>query len=106
MVLEKNSVSNVIFEYNAGHLYRHYLANGTLKKEETMYAHFQKHIMKVELYKLNHFLVIPNAFIDYEDITTSLLKYYGRKRLFYPHAIYIRYNNFKRKLKKCLKSFV
>ena len=91
--------SNEIFEYANGHLFRHYSKEGKLGTEETLYAHFQKRNLEVQTSDYNHYLIVPNKFIDYQDLNIELLNKYGRKRIFYPHVIVLKYKSLKKKLK-------
>lgn len=94
--------SNFLFEYDHGKLYRYGLdkTSGTVIKEETMYVHFQKRPMKVELTDMSHYICKPNAFVDYQPITEKLLLDWGRKYRFYDQYFKIRWRNLLRKLKE------
>lgn len=97
--IEKDfGISNVIFAYNNGHLFRFYFRNLKVVKEETMYVHLQKRPMKVETNSIDKYLIVPNKFIDYQHPSAIVLRKYGNKWLFYPNAIKIRLNNLKRKI--------
>lgn len=92
--------SHFLFEYDKGNLYRIYWdeADKAVKKEPTLYAHFQKRDMSVETDVADHYLIIPNSFIDYEEPTVEKVMRWGRKRLFYKKYYKIRWNNLKRKI--------
>lgn len=74
---------NLIFEYEDGNLYRIYQKeDGTIAKEETLYAHFQQRkFMRIETDNLKHYLVIPNKFINYQPISVEKLIKWGRPRI-------------------------
>lgn len=76
--------NKLIFEYNEGGLYRIFLnESNEIIKEPTLYAHFQKrHFLKVKTTNLNHYLIVPNKFIDFQPITQlKLCKWSGNKNL-------------------------
>ena len=96
-------VSNAIFEFGEGHLYRYFLRRGKNVKQETMYAHFQKRPMEVGSIDANHYLIVPNRFIEFQEPTIQVLKKFGKTKYLYLHAIKIRMRNLNRKLKHLLK---
>ena len=96
-------VSNAIFEYGKGRLYRHLLRSGKKVVQETMYAHFQKRPMSVESIDANHYLIVPNKFIEFQEPTIQVLKKFGKTQYIYIHAIKIRMRNLNRKVKHLLK---
>lgn len=96
-------VSNAIFEYGKGRLYRHLLRSGKKVVQETMYAHFQKRPMSVESIDANHYLIVPNKFIEFQEPTIQVLKKFGKTKYLYLHAIKIRMRNLNRKVKHLLK---
>ena len=56
----------VIFEHVDNKLYMIRFKNGKMEKKESLYAHFQhRGFMKDHVTDYNHFLVTPNAIIDY-----------------------------------------
>lgn len=56
----------VIFEHVGKKLYILRFNNGQLEKKESLYAHFQhRGFMKDKVTDYNHFLITPNAIIDY-----------------------------------------
>ena len=76
--------TNLIFEYNENRLYRIYHdENGKRRREETLYAHFQQRkFMKIETNNLQHYLIVPNKFIDFENIDEKRLNYWGKKQTY------------------------
>lgn len=75
-----------IFEWNNGHLYRCYLFNGNLFKEEFAYVHFLRREMKNHIRNINtfHYLIIPpNKFIDYQDITPEKILLWTKKKFYW-----------------------
>lgn len=81
----------VIFEHIENKLYMLKFENGQLKKKESMYAHFQhRPFMKDYVKDYNHFLIIPNAIIDFpKHFVMFQLRYLCRKHrlmtLYYKH---------------------
>ena len=73
----------VLFEHKDNKLYiiRH-LGNGLFEKQESLYAHFQhRPFMRDHVKDYNHFLVTPDAVIDYPKHYVSFwLRYYSRSR--------------------------
>ena len=89
---EEYKNKNQIFEWDNGTLYRVYVFDGKIFKEEFGYVHFLRRIIENELSSnmVNHFLIIPNRLIDYEELTVEkILKWssphfywnYYKKRL-------------------------
>jgi len=72
----------VIFEHVDKKLYMLRFNNGKLEKKESLYAHFQhRGFMKDRVTDYNHFLVTPNAIIDYPKHFVNLqLRWLCRNR--------------------------
>ena len=72
----------VLFEHQDSKLFMIRFNNGKLEKKESLYAHFQhRPFMKDVVCNYDHFLITPNAMIDYpHKMVTLKLKYYSRKR--------------------------
>lgn len=72
----------VIFEHVDNKLYMLRFNNGQLEKKESLYAHFQhRGFMKDRVTDYSHFLVTPNAIIDYpKHFVNMRLRWYCRKR--------------------------
>lgn len=72
----------VIFEHVENKLYVLRFNHGQLEKKESLYAHFQhRGFMKDRVTDFSHFLVIPNAIIDYPKHFVNIrLRWYCRKR--------------------------
>lgn len=95
-------VKNVIFEYKHGVLRRYYELDDGVRSEETLYVHFQKRNMSIDVSNADKYLMVPNRFIKHETITLELLRRYGKRKLIYFHAFTIRWNNLKKKIKLLL----
>ena len=71
----------VIFEHIDKKLYMIRFNHGKLEKRESLYAHFQHRFMKDRVTDYSHFLVTPNAIIDYPKRFVNLrLRWLCRKR--------------------------
>lgn len=72
----------VIFEHIGKKLYMLRFNNGQIEKKESMYAHFQhRRNMKDKVSNYTHFLVTPDAILDYPKTMVSIrLRYLCRKR--------------------------
>jgi len=72
----------VIFEHVDNKLYMIRMHHGIIEKKESMYAHFQhRGNMKDKVTDYSHFLVTPNAIIDYPKHFVSIkLRFLCRKR--------------------------
>lgn len=75
---------HLIFKYFDRKLYRIFIgSDGKIKMEQSLYAHFQQRsFMSVNALNQNEFMIIPNTFIDVEQITTDKLKKWTRPRNF------------------------
>ena len=72
----------VIFEHVGNKLYMIRFNHGKIEKKESLYAHFQhRPFMKDKVTDYSHFLVTPNAIIDYPKHFVHLrLRWYCRNR--------------------------
>ena len=72
----------VIFEHANNKLYMIRFNNGIIEKKESLYAHFQhRGFMKDQVTDYSHFLVTPNAIIDYpKHFVNSRLHWLCRNR--------------------------
>lgn len=96
-----------IFEWNKGKLYRLYVHKDQVHKEEFIYIHlFRRDMLNLIKIKNDHFLIVPNKFIDYKELTTiqiiklSKQKFYWayyKKRLKFYHIIKALFQRLKRK---------
>lgn len=73
-----------IFEYKHGKLIRHFVKDGILMQDEMMYIHFLKRPMNIDksFNNINHFLIIPNRFIGYQQITIAKVLKWSKKRFY------------------------
>ena len=92
---------NTIFSYEDGRLFRIFEKDGKVVKNETMYVHFQKRNMKVNTLPDSRFIMIPNSYEKYEEITTTKrLEKLGHRPLFYPKRYLLKWRDFKSKIYK------
>ena len=74
--MNDRKMCNVVYAYENGKLFRCWNAHGEINKEEVLYVHFQKRNMNVDLQQEeeNSFLIVPDRFVDYKDLTQQLMK--------------------------------
>lgn len=59
---------NCIFSFEEGRVYKYYLNENKIIKEEVMYVHFQKRKMLNKLVNIeSKYIMLPNKFIEYDD---------------------------------------
>lgn len=79
----------LIFEWNQGRLFGVYEDQGSIKKKEYAYVHFQKRKMQIQIGKYadcERFLITPKGFIEIDqqkEITLQMIKKFSRRRLLY-----------------------
>lgn len=96
---------NQIFEWDKGSLYRIYVHNGQIFKEEFGYVHFLRRDIKNSLSSNNiqHYLIIPNKLIDYEPLTIEKIINWSKPRFYWE---YYRKRLSWKNLKKKITSFL
>ncbi len=95
-------VGKQLFLWERGKLYRYYVNNKVLVKEEMRYVHFQKRELNIQkdCIDSDRFIVVPNKVIPFkEEVTISVLNQMVRNRLVYPQYYKLKWNNFKKKLR-------
>lgn len=64
-----------LYLWDNGQLYRLYMENGNLRREDFLYIHLQKRVMKMDLsiLQLDKFKIVPDEFLplEVETVTTS-----------------------------------
>ena len=96
---EKSKSKNSIFTWENGSLYRYYLQNNRIQKEEFMYIHLQKRKMKNQLLgEHNRYLILPNKFTSWIKITPILLKKSNKNRYY----ISLKVRQWKKRFKKVI----
>ena len=72
----------VVYEKKNGSLYRISCnKKGELVEQECLYAHFLHRKMAVRTAVSNHYLIVPNKFIDYQEVTTVRIKQWSTSRV-------------------------
>lgn len=95
---------NFIYSFDNGILFRFYEINGTVKKEETLYVHFQKRKLFVPSIVQNRFTIIPNKIITYiETPNIDFLRKNAKDKFFNKQFFKIKTKYVKSKIKKLLK---
>lgn len=81
---EQYKNENQIFEWNKGKLYRIYIYKDQIYKEEFSYIHFLRREMKYLIKQdRDHYLIVPNKFIDYQDLTVSQIINFSKRRFYW-----------------------
>lgn len=92
---------NFIYSFDNGILFRIYEINGTVKKEETLYVHFQKRKLFVPSIVQNRFTIIPNKIITYiETPNIDFLRKNAKDKFFNKQFFKIKIKFAKSKIKK------
>lgn len=79
-------MQNIVYSYENGALYRCFIINGKFKKEEVMYAHFQKRNLSVdkdileELISDEKWLIVPNYFTKWLQLDKNEVKKIAPKK--------------------------
>lgn len=75
LIRHKINSEHQIFEWNEGKLFLVYIdkINNSIKKEELEYIHLQKRKMNIAEELGGNFLIIPNKFIKYRELTVEKL---------------------------------
>ena len=100
-IIEKNKKYK-IFHFNKGILNEVSLRNGEISYEEKIYIHLQKRDMKNEVSKkfIDNYLIVPNKFIDKEEITARNIGKIGKGKMLYYSYYKVRAKNILRKVSK------
>lgn len=62
--------SKCLFEYNSGKIYKYTIRNkDILNRDEVLYVHLQKRSMEINTDNYEHYLIQPNVFTQYHEIT-------------------------------------
>lgn len=103
-----NKKRRQIFQYDNGILNSIYLNDSyqtKIKQQEYMYIHLQRRFMQNLTKDINRYLIIPNKFIDYQDITQQFILNNSKDWILYKRYLKTRrsWNKRKSKIKKLLK---
>lgn len=100
---QKENGKHYIYNFENGRLFRIYELSGKIKKEETMYVHFQKRKLLVPAIAYDQFTIVPNKIIPYIDNPTlKFIRRKGRNRIINKHFFNIKAKSFIKKCKKHL----
>ena len=85
-----NDYTKALYIWENGHIYRYYIQNKQLKKEEFLYIHLQERKMRFnkKILNENHFKIVPNKFgiVKFDEINIKNYKKIS-KRAFNVHFI-------------------
>lgn len=95
-----------VYAFEDGKLWRVFEKDGKVCKEETMYVHFQKRMLKVETPVSDKFIIVPNSIVAYDIIDNAYLDCHASKRYFYPTYFTIMWSRAKRKMERIIKTKV
>ena len=74
-----------IYARENGKIYGYFLENGKVIKREYLYLHFKRRKMKINVpLDSDQYLIVPNGFEPYTEVTADVIKQYAKKKLFYP----------------------
>lgn len=74
---------NLVYSFEQGHLFRHYLEGLKHKVEEISYLHISKRQMNVSVSNHEKFVIYPNQFCEWRIWNTINMLIHGRKRYFH-----------------------
>lgn len=96
-------IKNCLYIWDQGSIFRFYIKNGRLIKEEFGYMHFQQRKMEMDptVLKLDKFKIIPNKFVPLEVENVNMDNFNSIVKNGHPHQyLQIIYKRIKRKIKK------
>lgn len=74
-----------IYARENGKIYGYFLENGKVIKREYLYLHFKRRKMEINVpLDSDQYLIVPNGFESYTEVTADVIKQYAKKKLFYP----------------------
>lgn len=92
-----------ICEWNQGKLFKVNVIGNKLKRTELCYVHFQKRKLDNMLSPdVEKYLIVPNKFVEYDNLDHRLVIKNSRNNCFYGQAIKLKYKNFKYRIGKKL----
>lgn len=97
---EDKGKSHFIYSFENGKIFRIYIQNNTVQKEEIMYVHFQKRHLDIKTEIADSFTIIPNRIVKYNaNVNKTFLKENVKRHLFYSQYFRIKYTSLRRKVK-------
>lgn len=77
---QDNEINEVVYEKDSQKLYRiGYTKNGKIVKQECLYTHFLHRKMNVKTFNLVKYLIIPNSFIDMQEVSVMQIKKWSNR---------------------------
>lgn len=107
---KQDTYKPLIYQWRKGKLYQLAIKDGVIKMTEKGYIHYKRRKMNnligggyTQLNSLDQFFIVPDGFIQYEgnDLTGFIIDH-SRRKLIYPVAIKLKYQNFKKRVKRIL----
>ncbi len=84
LVYGNNKNSPQVFEWNRGKLFRYYIEENTVCKDEWCYIHLQKREMLKDKNVIGHYYIVPNKFESYKkDITIEYIVQNSQENFIY-----------------------
>jgi hypothetical protein len=80
-------VKRCMFAWENSKLYRYCLVNNQIEKHEYMYMHLQKRPMELCFDLADNYLIVPNKFLPYHNITKADIKRYSKNKLIYLYRV-------------------
>lgn len=100
-IVKVEEVGKQLFLWEDGRLFRCYMLNGELQKEELRYFHFQKRMMRIlpGTYESQRLIIVPNKVFPFEKpITPEIIDQFVRKAIIYPQYFILKWKNLKKKI--------
>lgn len=89
-----------IYSFENGSLFRIFIKDGQVNREETMYVHFQKRNLKIETSVADYFTIVPNKYIGYvANPTVRFLLKNASRRYIYPQYFRRKYTALKKRIR-------
>ena len=63
-----------IFKWDEGKLYNLVIKDNHIEENEVLYVHFQKRYMEQNVQNINRYFIIPNKFIQYQEISIKQIQ--------------------------------
>lgn len=89
-----------IFEWQNGKLYKICFSNGKIYRKEILYVHYQKRKIKykINIKEINHFILVPNEFKEYEEINQEMIRKYTVDKINF-NKIKIKYDRIRKRIR-------
>lgn len=98
---ELSNLSDFIYSFENGALYRVSLNGDNIEKDEIMYVHFQKRDMSISTAPSDKFMMVPNRYISYIDhINPKILHSLAKGPRIYPRKYRLMFDRVRNKYRK------